>query len=482
MLVRIIKKFFVYGLGATLQSALSLILLPLYLGYFAPDEYGVIAILTVVASVVSLIAGAGVSNALFRLYYELKGSERSELIGSVYLWSIAAGLLTGGFVWIFAEPVSKLLFGSPEYQYLVRLVASTIPFIMLQSLPLNLLRLEERAGAFVSLSLFVFFTDFSLKLLFIVTLDRGMGGYFESGLLSALSIVLLTAPLVAKLISFKVDFALIRKVLRLGSPYILSGLALWTLDLSDRVLLGIFGSEASVGIYALAFQLSYIYVIILSKPVSLLLDPFFFSSAAERKPEDVKTLLRKTMRYAAMIGGSAYLAIVLSNRDMLRLLESLISIDPNYSLASKFIPLLAAGPFLYFMANHSGLVLLYVEKPEKISICTTYAALANLLFNIAFIPLIGIWAAACSTLAAHLLHTVLLYSKAEKLFFVGYDWREIGRYIIYLLVGLAMGTSFNLNEPISSAVTKVVVGLGTYIALCCTDLLIKNRLRARSAD
>ena len=39
----LVKNIFTYGIGNVLQSALNLILLPFYLRFFKPEEYGVIS-------------------------------------------------------------------------------------------------------------------------------------------------------------------------------------------------------------------------------------------------------------------------------------------------------------------------------------------------------------------------------------------------------------------------------------------------------
>ena len=56
-----LRQFLTYGAGSIAQSALGFILLPIYLRFFEPAEYGVISLLLVGISLITLFANSTTS-------------------------------------------------------------------------------------------------------------------------------------------------------------------------------------------------------------------------------------------------------------------------------------------------------------------------------------------------------------------------------------------------------------------------------------
>src|SRR5260370_5939033 len=126
----VLTKFFTYGLGNILQSALGLILLPLYLRFLTPDEYGVISVLSVTMSLRALSISAGIMNGLIRLYYETEGLQRKKLIGTTWLWYLAVATLGGSILFIQARPLSTVFFRAEVYENSIRIVGVAFFFLM----------------------------------------------------------------------------------------------------------------------------------------------------------------------------------------------------------------------------------------------------------------------------------------------------------------------------------------------------------------
>jgi len=457
MIKDVLKKYFTYGFGNILQSALSFILLPLYLRFFPPNEYGIISVLTVVMSLLTLFISGGVINGLVRLYYEEEGVRRKELVGATCLWYLLVGVLGGGILFSQASLLSEALFHTRAYGAPIRILGFIFFFSMLRSVSLYILRLERKASLYVAFSLFSFFADFSLKLFLIVSLGRGVLGYFESSAIASMMTLLIMIPVVSKYIKFYPEIPFFKQLLRLGLPYIVSGFAMWTLDVSDRLILNYFSGEAAVGIYSLAYTFANIFGVVLATPVALLLDPFFFGFAAERSTDESKKVLQRTLIYFFIVGGVFYLAIALGSGEILRLLASHFGAKERYLEALKLVPILALAPFLYFLATQAGLAALLVKKPEITSVACSIAAGINLGLNLFIVPRYGALGAAVTTLVSYLLFIIIMYTWMGKIFPVQYNWKGIIRGMCYLVVAFGIGWQIRTEQPIVSLFIRILI-------------------------
>lgn len=472
-----LKHFFTYGAGNIAQTALSVILLPLYLRLFEPSQYGVISLLMVVTSVLAMFASGGITAGLFRLYYEAETRERKKLVGNTFIWYLMGSTLVGTILLIAASPLSQLLFHSGDYAYSIRLLGGLFFFSMMLTVPFSILQLEKRSRLYVGFSLLRFLIDFGLKFYFIGFLGRGIAGYFESGIVSSLVVLCSISFFVRRYVSFSLDPSHLKQLLRLGAPFIFSGLAVWVMTSSDRLILNSFSGQAAVGVYSLAYTFAGLFTILLSNPISLLIDPFFFSQAASMADEDKKKLLNKILIYLFLAGGILYLSIALGIGDVLKIFTFLFKAKEGYLEATKLVPLLTLAPLLYLISTPTTLAALQVKKPEFISIASCITAAVSIGLNFALIPMMGIWGAATTSAVAYMLFAILCYWRAHRIFPVSYNWWGLVKGLLFLGVAFALGWAIKIPaHPWLSLFARVSVGVAVFALLTwyVSNLLTKE--------
>jgi O-antigen/teichoic acid export membrane protein len=480
MIKNIVKKFLTYGVGNVLQTSLNFILLPLYLRIFSPKEYGVISVLIVVMTLLTLFSSGGIMNGMIRLYYETGDVKRKELVGTTWLWYFVAASIGGIILFSQAHLFSRLLFDTESHTQSVRLLSLVFFFAMLRTVPFYIFRLQNKAELYVGFSLFNFLIDFGLKLYFIVYLSAGISGYFESGAISSFLTLLAMLPFIVQDIRFSFNMEYFQPLFKLGFPYIFTGLAVWTLDVSDRVLLSRLSGETAVGVYALAYNFANIFGIVLATPVALLMDPFFFAYAAEKSTADTKQLLQRTLIYFFLVGGLVYLGISLGSGELLRAFTTHFGAKAEYLEAIKLIPVLTLAPFLYFLSTQSSLAGLLAKKPEVNSWAYSIAAIVNFALNLVMIPKFGALGAALTTLIAYLVLDILSYSWMGKIFPVQYDWKGVVVALFYLLIALVTGWYIRLDQPLISLSVKVITGSVVFTLLTLfTDSILTRAERKK---
>jgi len=471
----ILKKFLTYGAGNVLQSGLSFLLLPLYLMYFMPQEYGVIATLTVIVAFLTLLLSCGVTNGLVRLYYEFEGLRRKELVGNTIAWYLIVATVGGVMLYASSSLLSLIFFHTRGYEHAIRILALLFFSSMLMSIPLYILRLEKKAVHFVAVSLFSFLVDFALKLYFIVYLKRGVNGYFESSVVAKFLSLAVATIMVSGYVRISIDASIFKQLLRLGTPYIVSGLAMWTLDVSDRLILIHFSGEAAVGIYALAYNFANLFGIFLATPIAFLIDPFFFSHTSGKTDAEKKQLLRRMLIYYIIVGSALYLAIAVGSGDALRVFTMYFGAKEQYLDAAKLVPIIVIAPLLYFIESQATLAALLIKKPEIISLACAAAAVFNFLLNLIIIPHFAAVGAAITTVLAYLLLLLLAYWLMEREYAVGYQWSKIMLLVCYLLISLFIGLIIRIDEPVVSFFVKTATALLTFLALALFTGNILNK-------
>lgn len=471
-----IKQFLTYGVGSIARSALTFLLLPLYLRYFSAEEYGVISILSIIITLSGILLSAGIVSSLFRLYYDSEVSVRKELVGIIWLWYSLAGIIGLIILSVFSFRISILLFKTIEYQQSIRLVGYYLLLYFLMEITFNLIRLEKRSFLYVGFSLVQVLIDFCLKILFVAYLKRSVNGYFESSIITHTIIVFSMLPFTLKYtkISFKLEY--LRELLKLGFPFIFSSIAIWTITVSDRFILNHFSGIGQVGIYSLGDKFASIFNIILSKPIALFFAPYFFSFASKYNEDEIRSLLNKSLKYFLIIGSFLYLAISLGSTDILKILKNSLGARGEYLSAANLIPILTLGPFLYLLSTQAGFALLYIKKPKYSAIASCIAAASNLGLNFILIPKLGAYGAALTTVIAYLLFNIIIYWWSQIYFKVNYNWTIFIKIIFFALISFIVGKIIEIKHFMISFLTKEVVVIVLFLVLIIfsKDILDKN--------
>lgn len=460
-----LKQVFTYGAGSVAQSALAFILLPLYLHFFEPSEYGVVSLLLVAISLVTVFANVGMVSGLYMLYYQAGGVERKKLVCTAWLWHLFGASAGAAALVIGAPHLSQLLFHTGDYTYAIRLVGVFFFFSLLLAIPLNIFRLEKKARHFVAFSLLKFAADFGLKFFFIASLGRGVSGYFESGVIANIVVLVSVLPFTLKYVSLSFNTDYFKRLFRLGFPFVFSTIAVWTLSMSDRLILNYFRGAAEVGIYSLAYNFALLFNIILHIPFGLFWTPFFLSFAAEKPAEDTRPLFEKVVKYMFIPGGMLYLAISLGAGDVLRIFTSLFSAQEGYLAATKLVPLLTLGLFFHFLHGLFAGPLFVVKRPEFVARASVIAAAANLGLNFLLIPRFGALGAALTTAFAYALFMVLVCLWSQRVYHVNYPWRGLGIGFLFLIVSFVIGWQIEIAQPWASLFARVMAGAGVFVAL-----------------
>jgi O-antigen/teichoic acid export membrane protein len=419
-LLRLGRQSLVYGLGSVVARFASLLLLPLYSHYLTQADYGAIETMTALVAVAVTLAQFGMVNALFRFALARDDDERWATVRTALAFCAISGLVFAAVAALLTPWAADAMLGG---RYTLWLVSCAGLLISLTYEPTaGIYRLQQQPRRYLMITLVnVGFTVLA-SVLGVVLLHAGAVGLVAgsyAGTLVALAVVLSDRW---SLLRGRPDWALLRPMLEFGLPFVPTRLALWGLNLSNRLLLLALSSQAMVGLFAFGVRISQA-VALLVTAFQLAWPPYAYSI---RDDDEARVTYRIVVTYWLIVSSWMALALALLRHPLLALFAKRWHAAAN-PMAISAVGLVFYGAF-YAVAVATG----RVSRTRPYLVVTAVAASANAVLCLALIPHYGPSGAATASAIAYALMAVLMAIYAERAFPVGYQWRRSA-----FLLGLA---------------------------------------------
>ena len=471
----------IYWLGIMASKLLGFVLIPIYTYHLSPAQYGTIELIALTTDVIALIVGVRMTSAVFKFYHATDDEdERQRLLGTALATIIGAALVFLVIALPFAGEGSQLLFGSRENTILLRLVFVTTALQLVQEIALTYRRIHERSGIYISVMLSHLCLIIGFNLLFIVGLGYGVFGAILSGTLASALVAPVVIVSVIRHTGLALDRVLLRRMVQYSLPLIPAALGLFVLHFGDRYLLNVFVSLEAVGLYALGYKFGFLISQVIAQPFSLIwgnrMHILYRDQARDR-------LYNQVLSGYAVVLAAAALALSLFIDEVLMIVS-----PAEYQAAANLVPFIA-GAYVLGALNQLSMGPLYAEgRTGAVAVATLSAAGANVLLNLALIPLFGAIGAAVATVLAFFTLAGVTQWLATRWSSMRWDYR---RAAMPMAVGLALivfGRSVEFDHLLWGIAFKLLL-LALYpLLLLATravptaDLAeLRDRLRRRHA-
>jgi O-antigen/teichoic acid export membrane protein len=426
----------VYALGNMALKASGLILIPLYLNpeLLSQRSYGLLALIETTAQIAIPVAGLGITSGLLKFTADPELSRyRQALPFTALLTSLASALVVVSLFWVFAAPIADRLLEDPGQTRIVRLLAVYIGLKIVSSIPLTMIRVQERAGLFAAATLAETLVLIAGVWYTLSVRHLGLEGVLWAFVGSAgTSAVLLGGGMLAR-IKWRVQPGLVSHLIRFGVPLAISGLALPFLHVGDRYLLKWLSDVEEVAIYDLAARYSGILNMLFVQSMQLAFSVIGLKSVSSS--EDAGGLYRRTFRHFVIWTGWAALALSLAVYDAI----DLISQEPNYLRTDGIVTLLSLGLLFYGIAVIAFNVLIAKGKTRSVALSIVVCVLLNGLLNLAFIPSLNGAGAALATLISYIVLAGLAVQIANRKIPIDYPWRVLVAVLLLVITLYAAG-------------------------------------------
>lgn len=418
------KNTIYYAVGIIFIRLTTFLLIPLYTNFLTQKEYGLLATLLFTTEIIITINDLGMRSAFMRFYSDyLKKNKVAELIGS----SVFINILIGVFLLLIAffiddSTISKLF----KIEILPHIVFLTLLAGIVKSLSLNILsyfRVKNLGGSYLIISVGSSILLIIITWLAIAEYKLGIIGVLYSQILSFGLTWFVILIYISSKEGFEVKVNSVLKLSKFGYPLIFATSGTILINTFGNYFLGIFRSLEEVAIFAIAYKIASISVMVLIAPFQLAFEPYIFNNKSN---PDLKGIISKSITFITLV----FLVISLGILFLFKYLIQFIGSE-EYLKSYPLVFVLLPG-FLFVAFSYIGQGLIHLNNKTKttgsVSLIVTLISIAISYFaTIEF----GIYGTMCGVLFSLISSGVLLLYLGNKEYKLQIEYKRIS--IIFIL-------------------------------------------------
>lgn len=453
------------------NSAFGLVLVPVYSRKLPAGAFGVLSLLTVTLTLVTIVLKFGLNHAFFRHYYETEDAEhRRKIVGSTLIFLLVSSAVATALLWTIAPQVAAVLFrGDPSRANLVQLVFVICFFEVISLIPDSILRAKFKSAQYSALNIIAFLFQLVVIVYLVIGVGANVKNVLTGRLIGAAFEALLFYTMVIRDLSLKFSGSELRGLLAFGTPLIFGQISFQLFMMIDRFFLERYATERELGAYAMANTLVSVVTILVTVPFSQVWTVMRFSVMNE--PGAVEYYSR-VLTYILFVSMFVALCVSAVAGDGLTLFSL-----KGYWAAATIIPLLGMAAVLDCASRVLNVGITLRKRTIFAPIVIIIALAVNIGLNFVLIPRYGIMGATVATLLSYLVFCGLRYWASNMFFKVRYEWARV---FTIVAVGSAVVGAFYLIDSLrgeSPGERRVLVSLAIKVSLALAFPLLLFALR-----
>lgn len=461
------KNSFFYSILNVLRKAVSFFLLPVYLIYLSPEDYGIISVITSIVSVLVIIFGLSLKSSVSRFYYVYyeKDPEYLKQLWGTCLYIVTIVSITGTLLLFLLSDLllAPILVDIAIYPYMV-IAFGTVLFQPIYQLFQVSLKAQQKAKQSTIFDLSFFVLNISLTLVFIIVFDLKAEGVLIAQSTTNLIFCGLALVNLVPQVDFTYNKRALKEIFNYSLPLLPHSLSTWVMNMMDRVLLNKFISTSSVGIYNVGFQIANLLNLLILGFAEAFY-PWLYQQYEKKSTANVEEIGELSIKVVVLIA----MIISLFTPELFSILSIFKGIDQQYFEAASIIP------YLVFSFVFQGVYTFtsspaYLHNTKLIFLVTSIGAIINILLNLFVIPRYGMHGAAVTAIVQRLVVSLIFrIFWAQENFYFSY-------FTMFLLPLVLFGmTLFVLENFEMISITNFFVKL---IFLTITSLTILYKQKA----
>lgn len=426
----------IYGIGILASRMVSFIMLPIYTRHLSPSDYGILELLVMTVDIVALVVGVGISNGLFKFYYERDSDDaRKQLVSTAFTLLLITYMLTT-LLCIANTKFFAGIFFEGKYQVAVKLAFWTMMFQVCITIPLAYIRALQKPLLFITVSLVRLLLSLSLNIYFIVVKGMGVMGAVYADFISTGLVGLFLAVFTFYKVGFSFNILNVKQLTKFGAPFILTNIGAFVLTFSDRYFLRAFGELKDVGIYALGYKIGFLLSFLVARSFNNIWEAQRFEIIKQEDYEAKFNVVLKNYTFFLLV---AFLGLSLFSRDFFRVMSA-----PEFIDAYVIVPIVTLAYVIQALTTFFNFGIFHSGKSLLLTTATIYAVIAVLCFSLLLIPVWGGIGAAISTLGAFLVRLLFVYQASQKHFRIHY---KLGKVVIQFSFAIGICFLYFILQP-----------------------------------
>lgn len=403
----------ILGIGQLIPKFLAILLLPLLTSYLTTDEYGNYDLILSIASLLIPIVTMQIQQAVFRYLLASKSAEDKTLY-------VTSSLVYIGVSSVICYPVVYLILRLLGIDSLSALLICVL--FLSEALYSLLGQIVRGLGHNVqySISVVVYSAiNLATTAIMLMGFHLGLQGVIVSltiGYLSADTYMMFASKMLLYFKMEKFSVAPLKELLGFSMPIVPSSIALWVVNLSDRLIIIQFMGAAANGIYAVANKIPSLY------STAYGIFNLAWTETASKVSDDGNPAEYYTKLFSGLF------------RFLIGVMLALIAITPiifkvlikgDYGDAFFQVPILYFGIFFNSLVNFYSGIYIALKRTKQVGYSSVAGAIINAAINVFLIGKIGLYAASISTAISFLVIAVYRAIDLGKVIKIEYNQKEI---------------------------------------------------------
>ena len=419
------KDTAIYGLSSIVGRFLNYLLVPLYTHVISAENggYGIVTNLYAYVALLLVFLTFGMETTFFR--FANKKDENADTVFSTSMAIIAmlAGLFMAS-IFGFITPISNML-GYAEHPEYILIMAVIVVLDALQAIPFSYLRYQKKAIKFASLKLLFIALNIGLNLTYFVWMGKSDVLYiFTLNLVCTGFITLFFIPELTR-IRWKVDFALLRRMLSYSWPILILGIAGILNQTADKMIFPLIYPDkvqgvVELGIYGACVKVAMIMAMI-TQAFRYAYEPFVF---AQSKDKDKNETYAIGMKYFLIFTLLAFLCVVA----YLPLLKYMVGSD--YWAGLRVIPIVMAAEIMMGIYFNLSFWYKLIDKTIYGAWFSLAGCIVLFAVNIIFIPRYSYMACAWGGFTGYGTAMLLSYIVGQRKNPINYPLKSMAAYVV----------------------------------------------------
>lgn len=432
---KLLKNSALYTTVMILQNAMNFFLLPLYTSYLTPEDYGIVAVVTSVISILTIVFTLALSGAANRYYFKYKNDEKrlKQFWGTLFWFTILNSFVLSFVFFCFRkvllEPFASGIAFNPYI--LIGLISVTLnpAFLFFQSC----VRATQNGKIFALNNFLFFLSTIVLTISFVVVFELGAVGVLLARAGTNLVFFVVTFIAFVPKIAFNIRKNDLKIGLKYSLPLIPHSLFGWTSSTIDRLLINKLRTTSEVGLYNVGAQFGLLMSVFTSS-VNQAYAPWFLENI--EKGDHGKQRIISVSSFLVGVYSFLGLGLALFSPELVMFMTK-----ASFHKAWIAIPLITFGYVfggIYYVVCNS----LFIKKTYLVPLVTVAGAVATVVLNLVLIPKWGMMGAAVASMASQFITSVVVVYVSMKVEPIKYKWRKM--YFVVLLAFVFSLASFAL--------------------------------------
>lgn len=404
---------FILGIGQLVPKFLNLALLPILTTYLSTDAYGNYDLILSFISLVIPVVTLQIQQAVFRYLLSSKENEdRTKYVTNSVIYIVGSSIICFPALFVILRLLKMqfeisificlLFLGSTVYNLLGQIVRG-LGYNKKYSIGVIVYSVMNLVATLVMLMVFQMRLQGVIIALSI--------GYFGSDMY-----MILTSGMLKYIKLSRIRKNTMKELLAFSAPIVPSSIALWVVNLSDRLVIIHFLGAAANGIYAVANKVPLLYGSVYSI-FNLAWTETATKVSDDGDPAQYYTKLFHTL-YEFLVGVMLFLIAATP-------LIFKILVRGDYGVAVYQVPILYVGIFFNSFVNFYSGIYIALKRTKQVGISSLVGALLNLIINILFVRQIGIYAASISTAISFFIIAIYRAYDLNKVIKIEYQFGSI---------------------------------------------------------